>query len=244
MPTSSESLDRFVRASMLARQDTDTIIPASAFSILDSVAQGPFTQWRIVYVPRERSVYFRTLANAKLSSVTLPSSGLDCPAKRKAIDIDADFEGDVTLRMQDYTTAMGIQLLDRSMAGIAAFLPPGTKDLIAAYADSVACLKPAAVDGGMLDVGNASTIDAGNPGGTDVAIAVVDGASPDAASPGGDQPEAGRKDAAGGNPGADSSGCSCSVNGRQAQGSAWLGLFLAALAIPAVRRTRGRAVHH
>ena len=127
MPTSSSSLDRFVRASMLAQTTAGTTIPDSAFQILDSVAQGTSTQWSIVYTLGERTVYFRTQTTPKVKSVSLDAFALDCPAERKVLDIDTDATGDVASLFSDYTADLNRDLLNRSMAPIASQLPAGNR---------------------------------------------------------------------------------------------------------------------
>jgi penicillin V acylase-like amidase (Ntn superfamily) len=138
-PTSSSSLDRFVRASALARTTEGTTIPTSAFQILESAAQSS-TQWSIVYVPTSGTAHFRTKTMPKIKSASLVSFLLDCPAQRQVLDIDTDATGDVAARFVDYTTAQNRQLVAQTMASIASSLPAGTMDLLVAAPDTYSCV--------------------------------------------------------------------------------------------------------
>jgi penicillin V acylase-like amidase (Ntn superfamily) len=142
MPTSQSSLDRFARASIMAKNTQGSSIPASAFEILDSVSQPNWTVWSIVYVPRQKAIHFRTTAMPKVKTVRLDGFALDCPATRKALDIDSDLTGDVTDQFVDYTSALDRQLLARSMSAIASNLPAGVIDLVSVYPDTCSCVPP------------------------------------------------------------------------------------------------------
>ena len=80
IPGSSSSLDRFVRASSLAVEKANGDVPGAAFSILESVAQGDFSKWNIVYDLEKRVVHFRTLASPAVKSVALSDFDPDCAA--------------------------------------------------------------------------------------------------------------------------------------------------------------------
>jgi penicillin V acylase-like amidase (Ntn superfamily) len=157
IPTSNSSFDRFVRASSLARVTDGTTIPASAFQILDSVAQSS-TQWSIVYVPKQGTVYFRTATMPKLKSVGLTSFALGCSESRKVLDIDTDATGDVASRFLDYTTELNKQLIERSTASIADSLPAGATTLLSAYPDTYKCVESGEAAGGSgTEVGDSDS---------------------------------------------------------------------------------------
>jgi MYXO-CTERM domain-containing protein len=160
MPSSTSSLDRFVRASMLAKTTAGTSIPDSAFTILDSVAQSS-TVWSMVYALADRVVYFRTQAVPKLKSVRLADFSLAC-GTRKLLDIDTDATGDVGARFQDYSLAANRQLLDQTLAGISSELPAGALDLVAAYPDTCRCATPGGSGGNSGSGG--SPVDGGDSG--------------------------------------------------------------------------------
>jgi choloylglycine hydrolase len=153
MPWSTSSLDRFARASILAQATDGTMVPDSAFTILDSVADGG-TVWSIVYAPTTGIAYFRTAAMPKVKSASLPSFSLAC-GTRKVLDIDTDASGDVGATFADYSQATNRELLARSTADMdLQRLPAGFVDLVAAYPDSIHC---GAVAGDSQDGGTART---------------------------------------------------------------------------------------
>ena len=145
MPTSTSSLDRFVRASMLAKTTAGTSIPDSAFAILDSVSQSN-TVWSIVYALKDGKVHFRTKAVPKVKSVELATFSFACGA-RKILDIDTDSTGDVGARFVEYTPAANQALLGKTMATMASELPTGALDLVAAYPDTCKCASGAGSGG-------------------------------------------------------------------------------------------------
>jgi hypothetical protein len=154
-PTSSSSLDRFVRASILVRSSTATT--DSAFQILDNVAQAQYTQWSIVYAISDGSIHFRTRTSPTVKSFSLSSLPVECGAKRKVLDIDSGSTGAVSAQFVDYTRDLNRQLLTRSMASIANQLPSAIIDLLAAYPDTLSC--------GSSSEGDAPATEAGLPGG-------------------------------------------------------------------------------
>jgi MYXO-CTERM domain-containing protein len=163
-PTSSSSLDRFVRASTLAQVTAGTTIPDSAFAILDSVAQLS-TVWSIVYLPTNGTIYFRTAAMAKVKTVSLGSFSFACGG-RKILDIDTDATGDVGSMFGDYTAAANLQLLNRSLANMASAFPPMLISLVAAYPDSCRCVTgDAGAQGGDASDGAIGGAPAGGSGG-------------------------------------------------------------------------------
>ena len=219
-PSTSSSLDRFARASITALTTVGTTIPDSAYQILDSVAQGPATQWSIVYVPGESTVYYRTQTTPKVKSVKL--AGSDCPASRKAIDIDADLQGDVTAAMTEYTDQMGASVLDRSFAPIASALPAGVEGLVLGYAHSPACMAyavDAGVDGGGLASPGFDAEAAGGAGGASTSVTPGTGGAGAAET-------------------SSSGGCSCTT-GASLPGDL-LGWILAGVALLARRRRASR----
>jgi penicillin V acylase-like amidase (Ntn superfamily) len=137
MTSSSSSLARFARASMLARTTEGTTIPGSAYGILESVVLSS-TVWSIVYVPQGGLVHFRTTSMSKVKSVRLPDFSLTC-GTRKVLDIDTDATGDVKARFVDYSQAANRDLLTRSMADMASQLPAGILDMLVAYPDGLRC---------------------------------------------------------------------------------------------------------
>jgi choloylglycine hydrolase len=217
MPTSTSSLDRFARASILAETTTGTSIPDSAFGILDSVSQSS-TMWSIVYALKDGKVYFRTKAVPKVKFVGLATLSFTCGV-RKILNIDTDSTGDVGASFVEYTVKANQELLGRTMAAMASELPAGALDLVVAYPDTCKCASGAGI-GGAQGGGGAGA------GGSDGSGGVVGGSGGSGLSSSGSSAgsassgsggSASSGSSSGGNSGArgssatTSTGCSCRV---------------------------------
>ena len=111
VPTSVSSLDRFVRAAMLAGQaNADPI--ARGFEILASVAQPYFTRWSVVYDLSAREVYFRTEGNRAIRRVALAGLDFSCGTPVKMLDVTAGGTGDVSAAFVDYSEAANRALIE------------------------------------------------------------------------------------------------------------------------------------
>jgi choloylglycine hydrolase len=146
IPDSESSLDRFVRASALARQKpANGDLASAAFAILDSVRQpdgDSASQWNIVYDPTSTEVRFRTRAHTSIKSVTLAGFDGSCATPVKMFDMASDVSGAVDAQFVDYTPDADRALLAKSLAPIASSLPEGIGDLLVMYADSLKCVAP------------------------------------------------------------------------------------------------------
>jgi len=110
--SSPASLDRFVRAATLVEHLTASAPPSlvdSAFGILDAVAQGSLTQWRIVYDVENFQVVFTTQARKQSQTVALHELDFGCATPRKMMELNGEQAGHFT----PYDTAQGQSLLQR-----------------------------------------------------------------------------------------------------------------------------------
>ncbi len=139
IPSGTDSLDRFVRASAMALDGEKAKTSEYAFSILDSVSLGSYSKWNLVYDPTELTAYFRTSTNKKIKSVKLSAFEADCTAPVKMLDIDTNAEGDVLHLFTDYSLATNQALLSTSLKDILKFFPAGIVDLIAYYPENLKC---------------------------------------------------------------------------------------------------------
>jgi penicillin V acylase-like amidase (Ntn superfamily) len=111
VPTSVSSLDRFVRAAMMAGQGNADPI-ARGFEILASVAQPYFTRWSVVYDLSTREVYFRTEGNRAIRRVALAGLDFSCGTPVKLLDVTAGGAGDVSAAFVDYSEAANRALIE------------------------------------------------------------------------------------------------------------------------------------
>jgi choloylglycine hydrolase len=139
IPQSTGSLDRFVRASALSVELAGGDVPAAAFSILESVSQGDFSKWNIVYDLEDRTLHFRTLGSLAVKTISLSQFEPGCESGRWILDIDHPQGGDTRAAFAPYTMAANQALIDKSLADIQG-LPPGAKSLLAMYPDTMECI--------------------------------------------------------------------------------------------------------
>ena len=85
VPSSNESLDRFVRASHLAARAAaeDRGAPGlvdDGFALLDSVSMGPYSVWNLVYEPRSGRIHYRTAGQPRVKRIDLTRIDFSCAA--------------------------------------------------------------------------------------------------------------------------------------------------------------------
>lgn len=238
IPENISSLARFARASALALSEASGPVPEAAFSILDSVSQGAFSKWNIVYDLEERTIHFRTLSSPAVKTVSLDDFQHHCSAGRFILDLGHPAAGDASGAFVPYTLEANKELIDKTLSTIPG-LSPIILDILAAYPDSLICL-PSEVPDQSEDVAavevdvvvDVSSGEAGDdihawevmPGepSEDTGVPVADGSDP--------QPE-GKED---------SGGCSAGSNGAGGL-SAMLLAVLVLLGCGRIRnRRRGR----
>jgi len=113
VPATVSSIDRFVRAAMLASGPaTDPV--ARGFEILASVAQPHFTRWSVVYDLGAGEVYFTTEENKAVRRLALAGFDFACGTPVKMLDVTAAGAGDVGAAFVDYSTAANRALIEAS----------------------------------------------------------------------------------------------------------------------------------
>ena len=138
LPEGPGSLDRFVRASTLSRAGRarrDSV--SAAFAILDSVRQGEYSQWNIVYEPARGRVSWRTRQTPTIKSVALARFDASCAADVMMLDIDEKRGGDAARRFVPYRRERNRELVEHSFAKLPA--DPAAAARVGAYPDSLSC---------------------------------------------------------------------------------------------------------
>lgn len=130
IPDGMGSLDRFVRASWLAAQPATQPAPDATFAIIDSVQQGSYSPWHLVYRLADRGAYFRTYTSPSVKYVNLSSFDLNCYSGIEMLDIDDAGSGDVAASFVPFDPEVNTQLLEEVVAGLADYLPPGTTQVM------------------------------------------------------------------------------------------------------------------
>ena len=115
-----ESLDRFaVVASMLAdrgavRRGRET---ARAFEILDTVKQGKWTVWTIVYDVKRGGISLKTVGNGDVRTIDMNKLDFDCAAPPRMLDIETPAKGAIEKRFENYTTELNRAMVKRTFEG-------------------------------------------------------------------------------------------------------------------------------
>jgi choloylglycine hydrolase len=134
VPTSVSSLDRFVRAAMLAGGgNVDPV--ARGFEVLAAVAQPDFTRWSIVYDLNAGEVHFRTEGNRAIRRFAVAGLDFSCGTPVKMLDVTAGGAGEVGAAFVDYSTAANRALIESSFTKTPFLqgVPPAARDAAAAH---------------------------------------------------------------------------------------------------------------
>jgi choloylglycine hydrolase len=144
VPTTVSSLDRFVRAAMLANGGTTDPI-TRAFDVLAAVAQPYFTRWSIVYDLSAGEVHFRTEGNRAIRRVALAGFDFSCGTPVKMLDVSAGGADEVGAAFVDYSTAANRALMESSFTKTPFLqsVPAAARDAAAAHpAATSSCATP------------------------------------------------------------------------------------------------------
>ena len=144
LPNSMRSLDRFVRAGVMAKNYKPNATQSAidyAFDILRNVAQGSHTQWSIVYDVRNLAVYFFTNQARQVRHVNLPSFEFTCDTPVKTLDVNADISGNIASHFSNYTTEANRQLVLASYQNspFTKHIPVSALEEIAKHPESSTC---------------------------------------------------------------------------------------------------------
>jgi len=153
-PEGGGSLERFCRASEMVKSylpcpccGSEDNITEYAFSILDNVSAGEWTQWSIVYNIPERRIDYFTYANQELRSVELSSFDFSCDTPVLILDVNSG-TGEVDELFTDYTYEANRELIG-DVYGSLGFLqgvPEQALDAIAAYPEQLPCINVESVE--------------------------------------------------------------------------------------------------
>ena len=143
VPLTLSSLDRFVRAAMLASQGKAEPI-GRGFEILASVAQPNFTRWSVVYDLSAREVHFRTEGNQAIRRLALAGLDFSCATPVKMLDVTTGGAGDVRAALVDYTLVANRALIESSFTKTPFLkaVPATAQDALAAHPSATSSCVP------------------------------------------------------------------------------------------------------
>jgi choloylglycine hydrolase len=137
VPKGTSSLDRFVRAAaMVASGKPDR---KAALAVLDSVRQGSYSKWNIVYDPIALRIAFRTASKPALKEIDLKALAGDCKSEARMLDMGTTARGNVTAKFTAYTFTANKKLVETSLAPVAKTLPKGAAWMVAGYPATARC---------------------------------------------------------------------------------------------------------
>ncbi|MFA6955133.1 MAG: linear amide C-N hydrolase [Thermoanaerobaculia bacterium] len=141
MPSGPGSLERFARASMLAKTRAGSQTGRErAFAILDSVAQST-TRWSVAYETTAGRVSWKTKTSPTVKALAIGDLDFACGAAIRRIDTNTPFSGDVSSSLGNYTAEENLAQLLHAYASTS-FLQSVPRDAIestAAHAESFSC---------------------------------------------------------------------------------------------------------
>ncbi|MBC87241.1 MAG: hypothetical protein CL677_08690 [Bdellovibrionaceae bacterium] len=120
IPTGSGSLDRFVRASYVAKSFANQkSIDSYFFDILDSVATGSFSKWNIVYELDEKVVHFvpRYTADRARVTIRLDDMNFDCSSSVQARRLASHDGWTAENQFSNMSTSKNRTMVNRALEG-------------------------------------------------------------------------------------------------------------------------------
>ncbi len=144
LPTSHNSLDRFVRAAhMVINYDPENTrsVVDYAFDTLISVAWADYTKWSIVYDIQNLRVYFRTFFNQQIRYIDLNALDFSCSTPVRILDMNTHLSGDVTNNFSDYTQQINRDLIGNVFREVEFLkdIPAEMLDGLSLYPESTVC---------------------------------------------------------------------------------------------------------
>lgn len=139
------SNNRFSKAAVMARDFEKQSEIEYAFSILDAVRQGDFTQWSIVYDITNQTIYYKTKNNSLARTVSLSKFDFNCDSPRRVHDIDEAVASEDKFQVYSYeknreTMVTAFSALDE-FPELHNFIPSkDEREILARYPESVGCL--------------------------------------------------------------------------------------------------------
>ncbi|MEO8446536.1 MAG: linear amide C-N hydrolase [bacterium] len=151
MPLVKGSLERFAQScSMVNNYKTQPGQNAVdyGFKILDEMKQGDATKWSIVYDIKNMQIYFKTFDDQKIKNIDLASIDYNCITPVRMLDINAEAEGNVNEKFNEYNYAANRKLIEDSYSGVDFLksIPDESKDRAAAYPDGLMCRSKSSIE--------------------------------------------------------------------------------------------------
>ncbi|HYH14692.1 MAG TPA: linear amide C-N hydrolase [Flavisolibacter sp.] len=139
------SVDRFAMACRMVQQFQTTAIKAPAvdytFSILDKIAQGSFTQWRIAYDITNRQVHFETQDQGQRKTLSFKDVDFACNTSSTYFPLSNKQKGNIATYFSPLSFQQNQALIEQSARESQGRIdiPPASIAQAAAYMNTTQC---------------------------------------------------------------------------------------------------------
>ncbi len=141
-PEGNGSSARYLRAATMLESTSSTADPKGrALQILDRVSQGSHSKWNILYELKGQKIHFRSDVARTLKVIDLRKVDFACGTPSQILDINTKLEGEVTEKLEEYTTEANAKLIGVSFGQVKVGL---TKEAVRRLAEYPAHLRCAA----------------------------------------------------------------------------------------------------
>ena len=143
IPKTNKSLDRFVLAASMVKEFDESksgdIIDYS-FNILDTVSQGEYTFWSIVYDIANMKIHYKTYGNRETRVISLEDFNFSCELPVLITDIENNIDS-IEEDFIVYNTNLNRELIENTFSHVEFLknVPPEARDAIARYPESLIC---------------------------------------------------------------------------------------------------------
>jgi choloylglycine hydrolase len=144
--TGNNSQQRFLEACSRVTDLKQNKVPVTSltdysFQILNTVAQGSYTRWSIVYDITNKKILFKTNRYPQIKQVSFSDIDFTCSSVPKGFDMNQDLQGDIVPFMKDFTIELNQRIVETAFRESGDQINASTKDIEAQwkYAGEVKC---------------------------------------------------------------------------------------------------------
>jgi choloylglycine hydrolase len=112
-----------------------------SFDILNSVGQGDYTKWSIVYDISEKKIWFQTQRFKQIRSISFATFDFSCPIPSKCININGKESGDISKQMSQFSKRINQQILESATRKSSPRVTISRQQIsgILTYSDTIIC---------------------------------------------------------------------------------------------------------
>nr|WP_297091271.1 linear amide C-N hydrolase [uncultured Draconibacterium sp.] len=135
------SSGRFARAARLIENyDGEQELCRFAFSVLDSVAQNPGTQWSIVYDISRGEINYKTTQNKRVQQVNMNRFDFSCKPEKAYLNLCDEIADGMPLKKLTFEENLAlINKVVEQVDFLKNSVPEGANEALARYVDNISC---------------------------------------------------------------------------------------------------------